>query len=202
MKAFAKCALVVGFVLLYLNVQTSAIILHSETTPPPDWSDHPAQTCIGRWGTNASCVVIGPNVIITTCHQNGYNAGATAPVVINGKNYTVKDVYVPPVGSDIRICSLNNANFTNYAGVYTADDELNKQIVIGGYGKGRGDDLYSKNKIYGYSWAPEGNTNLRWAQNHIHMIMDSFLVFDFDGPGHSTAAPYEGTAAEYDSGGG
>ncbi|AQQ70384.1 hypothetical protein SMSP2_00732 [Limihaloglobus sulfuriphilus] len=208
MKAFAKCALVAVFVLLYINVETSAIISHSETTPPADWSDHPANECMGRWGTNASCVVIGPNVVITTCHQNGYNAAATSPVVINGKSYTVKDVYVPPVGSDIRICSLNNANFTNYAGVYTAEDvetdsEVSKQIVLGGYGKGRGEGLYNKNKLYGYNWAPEGNTNLRWAQNYIDSLMgDSFMMLDFDGPGHSSAAQYEGTAAEYDSGGG
>ena len=200
MKNFAECMVFSALILLCISVEVPAVVLHSVTTPPPDWTEHPPDNVVGRWGTNASCVVIGPNVIITTCHQNGYEASSTSPVVINGTTYTVKDVYVPPSGSDIRICTLNDANFSDYVGIYDSTQELGKLFVIGGYGRGRGANLYTDGTVYGYQWASEANTTLRWGENKIRTVYSTYLYLDFDGPQSSNATQYECTVAEYDSG--
>ena len=193
-------------VLLCFRCVSMAVVLHPETEPPYNWTDHPPDSVIGRWGSNASCVAIAPNAVLTTIHQNGGNPEAVSPVVIDGTTYAVKKVYTPNIPDpDFRICVLYGANLSEYVPIYTASDEVGKLMVLGGYGRGRGETLAGGffNKTYGYTWAVEPNTTLRWGQNRIDSITDDTeLVADFDGPSASGATDYECTAAEYDSGSG
>ncbi len=53
------------------------IVLHTDNEPNlATWVDRPSTGVVGRWGTNASCVAIAPNYVITTRHQ-GISSGTT-----------------------------------------------------------------------------------------------------------------------------
>jgi len=204
-----KCLLVPTVLLiiavLIINSPAVAMVMHPDGEPPASWSDKPSDNILGRWGNNGSCVAIAPNYVITTRHQGG---GVGTTVVIGGNSYTVSQVW-NHASADIRIAKLAGANLTEYAGLYSATDEVGKEIVLGGYGKGRGDDLTSgSGKVYGYSWAGDDNQTLRWGTNTIDAsaIRSSWgftsetLRADFDILSNGT--DYEAAPAEWDSGGG
>jgi hypothetical protein len=205
---------------LFMAVSASGVVLHtydppSDPTKPPynQPTDHPNNAVVGSWNYNASCVAISPNYIITTRHQN---AGVGTTVTFGGKNYTVAEVTVN--GSvDMRVARLElngqPANLTSYVDVYTGSSEVGKNIVIGGFGKGRGDELPAGN---GYKWLGTDNKTQRWGTNKVDGVeskpaYNSFtketytsqvLKADFDGPGAISSTSYEAAIAEYDSGGG
>ncbi|AQQ70425.1 hypothetical protein SMSP2_00773 [Limihaloglobus sulfuriphilus] len=188
-------------ILVCVISSSNAIVLHPDSGQP---TEKPADAVIGRWDSNASFVVIAPNAIITTRHQK------TTPssVEINNTNYSLGEIYTTTDNSDIQIAELVGANLANYVPVYTASDEENKQIILGGYGRGRDPDKDTltgfQGKEYGYEWGSDNNETLLWGTNTIDEIGElnghKQLVTDFDGP--DVSRQYEASIADYDSGSG
>lgn len=190
----------------------SGIVLHDGNQP---W-DRPDDEALVRWSSNASAVAIGPSWLLTTRHQN------SSPATVIIEDVTCYCVYHEnwnggqTGNADIRLVKLlddagEDAQLSHYAGIYTARDEAGKNIVIGGYGKGRGIELKSGGITYGYTWENSGNTTLRWGSNKVNRTQanskmgkytSDIVVADFNGPGEGDATFYESALAEYDSGGG
>ncbi|MBI9018986.1 MAG: hypothetical protein JEZ07_17180 [Phycisphaerae bacterium] len=186
------------------------------------WTSHPPDSVVGRWSTNASCVAIAPNYVITTIHQNG-TEGLT--VTIDSKSYVVDRIWVLPAAScginpDIRLARLKDANLANYVPLYKKNNECGKYTVIGGFGKGRGEKMLADDgEAYAYQWAPGANDTFRWCSNtidnvffdmHINcpndviltgdLIQADFAPIPYDGIHPVTQ--YEGIITQFDSGGG
>jgi len=201
-------ALAITAFLFWAAQPTFGLILHLEGEPNlMSWTDRPPEDVIGRWGSNASCVVIGPNYVITTRHQGG---NLNTPVKIGGVTYTISQIWDHNT-ADLRIAKLSDANLPNFVGVYGNTNEVSKSIVIGGYGVGRGELLQKDGITYGYRWDNAGNTTLRIGTNKIQAtINDSALgkftsdiiIADFDGLNEGWSTTYESAPAGYDSGGG
>jgi len=201
-----------------------AIVLHPNHEPDlAVWTDRPDSNVVGQWSDNASFVVIAPNWIATTRHQS------TLPstVTIEGASYTChyKAEWLggPSGNADIRLVRLTasegaNPNLAHYAEPYTQTDEYTdpngsgdgRDMRIGGYGRGRESTLKNGPTVYGYTWGTgENNHNntFRWCTNRIEddgsdpdILNDpNTLIGYFDVPGWTI---YEGSTAEYDSGGG
>ena len=191
-----------------------------------EWTDRPVDELVGRWGSNASCVVISHNCVVTTKHQGG---GIGTGVEIGGVNYRVEKIWNHPGNTnpedpaygmvDLRIAQLGGADLDHYVEFYGELDEVDFAgcMVIGGRGVGRGEVLTSNGLTYGYAWEDmvgASNRSLRWCTNEIDSVQEnviasntngqvdnihSYVVADFDDPG---ATEYEGAVAGYDSGGG
>jgi hypothetical protein len=192
-----------------------AIILHNDNQP----TDRPTDAAVGRWkggpGSNASCVMIAPNYAITTRHQYG---GVGQTIEVGGQSVQVAEVWTNGT-TDLRVVRLAYANGAplnltagQYVSVYTGRDEstTSKSIVMGGFGMGRGSNLYSTvgNKLYGYTWSGTTNDTERWGTNLVDSTVNNYsisgytsdiLVAHFDAPGSTT---YEAGVAAWDSGGG
>ena len=174
----------------------------------------PPDAAIGRWVSNACCVPVGPNYVITTCHQ-GYGTGW--PVIIDGVTYMAAEVFDHAQG-DLRVMRLTlgglDANLAYYTPVYTGTDERLKNVVIGGWGQGRGDLLKTPTQVvYGYTWTGAFfDQPLRWGANRIEetpagevadgTFTTKVITADFDGAGGSAYRAREAAPAKYDSGGG
>jgi hypothetical protein len=205
-------------ILLLLTAPLYGIVLHPDSTVPPD-TPHPPFTVVGRWSSNASCVAIAPNYILTTRHQGG---GVGTRVYFNGTAYTVAQVWnaaevVPNRLTDIRVCRIVEpsggknypANLIEYAGIYPEPNEMTQTVWLGGYGKTRGADLINDaNAIYGYSWTGTANTVRLWGTNQIYAVYSGMayglyyapiVVASFNG---ATSSLMEAAVAEWDSGGG
>ncbi len=223
MKSTSVCAVRVFVFLLmwsYLAPSISfGIILHPDGEPNlAVWTDRPDVNVVGRWGSNASCVAVSSNCIITTRHQGG---GIGTSVYFGGIQYSVQEVWNEPGAGgtgDLRVCRIQrtaggSTNLADYVLPYTNTDEQSELCVIGGYGKGRGADVLSGITVIGYEWLGGNNQTQRWGQNKIESTgtgsspgyISDVIVADFDAPdthGSSGAQDYEATLALWDSGGG
>ncbi len=196
-------------VMLIASSPALAIINHASSGEP---TDTPNDAVVGRYGTNASLVVISPRYAITTRHQ-----GSGQNVVIGGTTYYTTETN--HASADIRILRLytdssksTDAALTSYVGLFNTTDETaagNNDIVLGGHGRTRGNDLTSGGQVYGYGWATDHNNNtygMHWATNLLESTgtagASDIIEGDFDGLGEGGATSYEGILAEYDSGGG
>jgi hypothetical protein len=185
-----------------------SIVLHPDGEPNlTTWTDRPDLNVIGRWGSNASCVAIASNCVITVRHSGG---GAGTQVKIGGRTYTVAETWNCGT-ADLRLARLYGANLTSFVGPYENTDEASKETVIGGYGDGRGAILTASGVTYGYEWDNSTNTTLRLGTNKIdgtanNSTLGSFtsdiIYADFDGLNEGQATIYEGASADHDSGGG
>ena len=184
---------------------SQAVVLHPEGEPASDFSDIniPDTNVIGRYNSNASCVAIGRNIVITTAHQGG--TSSSSKIRIAGRTYTFDKQWVCDDNSDIRIVKLKHANLSSYVNLNTSTLEARKSMVLGGYGKSRDEVL-----DYGYTWKSESNSTLRFGTNTIDGYKQSandiqyfdLLYADFDELGVRGATEFECIAAEYDSGSG
>ncbi len=185
-----------------------ALILHPGGEPNlASWMDRPRDDVVGRWGNNASCIAVSPNCIITTRHQGG---NINTPVEISGSTYSIAQIWDHNT-ADLRVAELHNANLAYFAGIYKATNEVRKNIVIGGYGDGRGKLLQKQGITYGYQWDNSSNTTLRFGTNRIEYVkndnnladlISEVVIADFDGLGEGRSTIYESTAVDHDSGGG
>jgi len=189
-----------------------------ETSPDSEWAPGinlgPAAATVWRWSTNASAVAIGPNdapvgyltdYFITTRHQGG---GIDTIVKFGETGYSVYDVFIHPT-ADLRMVRVRGAALADWAGFYTAADEVTRTdntAVIGGFGKSRGDTGPNY-----YTWTGSDNLTQRWGQNKlvdwVNNVSVSFYKSNvlracFDSYGIGTWVPYESAIAEFDSGGG
>jgi len=210
MSIAVGCAVMVCAVAALLGwcAGASGVILHPAGEPNlAVWQDRPPTAVIGRWGSNASCVVVSPNCIVTTRHQGG----STATVVrVDGVAYGIDRIWNHP-RADLRVVRLLGAAFNDFVDLYDAGGEIGRSVVIGGYGLIRGLELVTGGTVYGYSWQATGNTVLRMGTNRIDSIpapasgdayTSEILAADFDGLGSGFATQYECTVARHDSGGG
>ena len=184
------------------------LVLHTDDEP----TDKPPDDVVGRWRTNSSCVVINPNYVITTRHQGG----SSGTVQIGGIDYTIAQI--TNIGSvDLRVVRITTAdgqpaNLPNWVPLYTKRIEKNEtELTMGGFGKGRGETLYTDDMAYGYAWASGGNTTQRWGANRINNYTNnshlggytSDVVWGkFNDVGHGNYMQYEAAPASWDSGGG
>ena len=192
-----------------------AIVLHPEGEPNPHWLEKPHDEVVGRWGTNASCVAVSPNYLVTTRHQGG---GVDTTVYFGGMGYRVKQIWNEPsadgYSADLRVCRIENlmdqpANLSRYVAIQTDPNELDQPVVFGGFGMGRGEALVNGRTIYGYTWAGTDNTIQRWGENRIEQTgvvegtyTSEVIIADFDALGGPDAMPFEAALALWDSGGG
>lgn len=203
--------------LLCRTEQVYGIILHPDGEPNLEsWTDRPDCNVVGRWSSNATCVVVAPNWLVTTRHQNTF----PSTVTIGGTSYTChyRDEWKggPSGDADIQLVRLTTADGANpelehYASPYTGTGEVGEEIVIGGYGDGRGDVLWNYGTVYGYDWDHSANTTLRLGTNRIEGTEDGsalgshtsdIVIADFDGLNEGQSTSYEGTLGGHDSGGG
>ena len=206
-------------VVILLTVSTSAFgtVLHTGHEPDASWAGRPDNGVIVRWGGNASGVMIGRDgwsaspYFITTRHQFG---GPGTSVYVNGTSYTIESITNHDT-ADLRVVKLTT-DLSEFAMLNTSTSESSDgDIVIGGYGRGRGDDKLTGGTTWGYDWAVGAtvlNDTLRWGTNQIdgtgtavdtdNNFTSSLLTGDFDGWGDNGYTTYEAIPAEYDSGGG
>jgi hypothetical protein len=219
-----NCSLAIALAVLLCAGPALGIVFHPGHEPAPDWSDKPADQLIGRWSYNGSFVVIAPNWIIGTRHQG------TRPdtVRIGEIDYTTEysnawtggpDATASSAGGmDFQLARLtapdgSDANLTDFADIYTGNFFAGMELRLGGYGRGRGDDLQATGLdggliTYGYQWGTRVNSELRWATNRANNVVSRnidgtttpLITADFDDPGAGNPTEYEGTVAEYDSG--
>lgn len=197
----------------FFATDAAGVIIHPADDGSIGTVPRPAASVVGRWSTNASAVAIAPNHILTTRHQGG---GVGTTVVFGGMSYTV--AAVTNVGTaDLRVARITTvgggspANLTSFTPVYTGIDSVSP-FTLGGFGRGRGADLVTTGGTYGYQWASEGNTNLRFGRNTIEtagVAVDTVFGYtsdvlgaDFDGHNAVSAVPFEAMATQFDSGSG
>ncbi|HUV40229.1 MAG TPA: hypothetical protein VMW23_00380, partial [Sedimentisphaerales bacterium] len=139
------------------------VVLHPDGEPNlMTWLDRPDCNVVGRWGTNSSCVVIAPNHILACKHQGG---DVNTPVVIGGVTYRVDQILNHPT-ADLRVVKLHSANLSDYVDLYTEPNEIGREIIIAGFGRGRGTTVYNGNEPKGYTWstgAEYNNYTQRWG---------------------------------------
>lgn len=184
-----------------------ALILHpAGQSDPVTWTNRPADDVVGEWSTNASCVAVSRNCILTTRHQRG---GLGSTVKIAGVRYPVVQIWNHDT-ADLRLVKIR-ANIAEFVELYTKTDESGKEMVIGGYGVGNGPDLKAGNTTYGYEWGEPNTRGLRFGTNRIeNPVPDSNLppyvsdivVGDFDDLNRNSPTTYECIPAAHDSGGG
>jgi hypothetical protein len=185
-----------------------SIVLHPDGEPNLlIWTDRPDPNVIGRWGSNASCVAVSSNCVITVRHSGG---GIGTPVEIGGKTYTIAETWNYGT-ADLRLARLYGANLTSFVGPYENTNEASKETVIGGYGDGRGAILTTSGITYGYQWDNSSNTTRRFGTNKINSTQNNstlggytsdIIIADFEGLGEGQSTLYEGAVADHDSGGG
>jgi len=217
------CLAVVPAMLL-CAADAGALVLHPSADPPTLLST-PANDVIARWQSSATAVAISPAHVLLTQHQ-GSSVGAS--VRIGGVVYTVAEINVvhdsstPSNNLDLRVARLVNANgspahLLSYYDIYAGSAESGKTMVIGGFGEGRGANIYATtgnpNTVVGYEWdGVQGfNRVQRWGANVVTGTLDDVQVFNntyqndalvayFNSSSAGTYA--EATLANGDSGGG
>lgn len=176
------------------------IVLHYDAIP----DTRPSDDFIARWGTYASAVVVAPNYVVTTNHQGG---GVGTSITVAGSTYMVAEVITSV--TDMRIARITNpdgtpANLSTYVQIGTDPSAYIRwqEVYIGGFGKGRGDDLTTDGTVYGYQWTSSKNLTYTWGTNTIDKADGIWLYADFDALTAVGATTYESAAASGDSGGG
>lgn len=192
--------------LLYCTSPALGIIFHPNEGEPnlSTWTNRPADELMGKWGSNASCVAISPNHILTTKHQGG-TIGTN--IQIDQINYKV--IQETDIASDLRVARIittdgQPANLSSYAPLYTSTNLNGKTFVIGGFGKIRGEPPLKTpgGTTYGYTWAENTSQNLHWGSNKVDAYSTILIQGTFDGINEGDHITYEASPAEHDSGGG
>jgi len=101
----------------------------------------------------------------------------------------------------LRLIKLDNANLEKFIKpCFEISATSNIDVVLGGYGQGRGYILSNDGVVYGYLWDGSDNFTLRWGTNKINNLFDFALTLDFDGLNEGNSTTYESGLAYYDSG--
>jgi hypothetical protein len=197
--------------------QALGVILHPDSEPNlATCMDRPDANVVGRWSSNASFVVIAPNWIITTRHQKTFPATVNIAQVPYACHYRTEWAGGPSGQADIQLVRLTtvdgrNPQLPHYASPHIDANEPGRQMVIGGWGDGRGDPLQTDGITYGYEWDTSGTRMLRLGTNRIDSasydssageFTSDILAADFDGMNEGRSTVYECTPADHDSGGG
>ena len=195
-----KTSLLSALIVALMVAKAQAVVLHDDDMP----ADRPPEAAVGRWNSNASCVAVGREWVITTGHQGG-SVGSI--VTLAGVSYVVSEIHDSDY--DFRLARIRHldgrsACLTEYADLSFESATLpGQECILGGYGKGRGTPVVGKRRVVcGYSWAGSSNTVLRWGTNTIDFVLGNFLHADFDAADAADATSHEAALASWDSGGG
>ncbi len=168
-------AVLVAGVCLSATTPASAIVIRPDSEGNDPSFDTPPDSVLGAWINptwgNGSCVVVGPNQVITTAHQ-GAQSGATIKLVIDGVETTfiVGDTNRHDQ-ADLRVAKLwteggQPANLSDYVSLYTGTDEVGQNVIIGGWGMVRGAEVKrGPVNVIGYEWAHAELDNPSWGWN-------------------------------------
>jgi hypothetical protein len=190
--------------LLLICGSSWGIIFHPDGEPDLSaWADRPPDAVVGRWGSNASCVAISPNCVITTQHQG---VSTAVPVVLDGQTWRISRLWLHD-SADLCIAQLDGAHLQQYVAPVETGNEAGSSVVIAGVGNGRSGLLQTSGVVYGYGYDRLPNTTLRMGTNRIDSITKNsdgidLLIADFDGLSRKGSTLYECVPASYDSGGG
>jgi len=200
--------LVLTAILFWTAGSALGVILHPDGEPNlVTWTDRPPDDVVGRWRSNASCVVVSSNCVITVRHAG---SSVNALVEIAGEQYTVSEVWDHNT-ADLRIAKLYGANLANFVDIYENTNEVGRYFVVGGYGDGRDGLLETQGMTYGYQWDNSSNTTLRFGTNRIQGVQtdstlegftSDIIIAYFDGLSEGISTVYESTPADHDSGSG
>jgi hypothetical protein len=196
---------------VFMSLPALGVVLHTDDQP----ADRPSDDVVGRWGSNASCVLISPNVVLTTRHQGG---GVGTAVEIGGQTYLVEECF-DHYKADLRTARIVKPDdgsgvitewaLDEWARAYAGTSDTKRTVVIGGYGLGRGSTMYTDGGVpYAYAWGTGGNSTFRWGANYVDVPVWEFQVgllrskglrADFDDIGQDEVA-FEAAPALHDSG--
>ena len=152
-------------------------------------------------------MAVSSNCVVTTRHQGG---DTSVPVMIAGREYEIDQIWNHPT-ADLRVVKLKNANLSDFVELFTDSNEINREIVIAGYGKMRGEVLENYGTVYGYRWTTYSTSTVRMGTNKVKdydydiptlSYISDVIYADFDGLGEGDSTTYEATQVSLDSGGG
>lgn len=153
----------------------------------------------GRWGVGAG-TAIAPNLFLTAAHLGG-SVGGTFQY--QGQSFTTVASYSDPGGSDLKIWKVSGT-FSQYAQIYTKNDEVSRTLAVYGAGTARGAAVVGPNGNQGYLWGGSDG-KLSWGTNQVNSVEQfsgiDYLTFGFQAtppPGSATSS----TLSVGDSGGG
>ncbi|MDY6914589.1 MAG: PEP-CTERM sorting domain-containing protein [Planctomycetota bacterium] len=106
---------------------------------------------------------VADRFFITAKHVGG-SVGDT--FTYNGVDYTTVAKYDDPTGTDLRIWEVSQS-FSDWAPLYSAGNEQNKNLVVFGRGKTRGETVTAGGEDKGWKWSSEGLGTMRWGENTI-----------------------------------
>jgi hypothetical protein len=174
---FARLALLA----LGLATQTSrAVILYGtgdpsrNTTAPTGALQGSGWQYEGQWGGFLG-TPIAPQYFVAAHHVGGSVGQA---LTFNGTNYTTTAYWDDP-NSDLRIWKVNGA-FSNYAPLYSTNNEAGKPLVVIGRGTQRGDPVTVAGSLQGWKDGAADGV-MRWGQNQAYYAFSSYLVGAFTG---------------------
>jgi len=160
------------------------------TTPPTGALQNSGWQYEGQWGGFLG-TPIAPQYFVAAQHIGG-SVGQT--FTYNGVSYTTTAYWNDPA-SDLRIWKVGGT-FTNYAPLYSTNDETGKQLVVIGCGTQRGDPVTVAGSLHGWK-AGAADGVMRWGQNQVEYAFGSYLVGAFTG----TQGPNEAYLSSGDSSG-
>ncbi|MDB4578998.1 hypothetical protein N9105_06790 [Akkermansiaceae bacterium] len=197
------------------SLPSSGLIFWSADDPPANKETAPTGAYVDSgWQhvlrfKNFQGTMISPKHFITATHL-GNGTTVTQPVYFNGvaeKSFTIKPdsreiIQVNGEDSDLSVFEIWES-FDRYAPLYTSANEVGKEFVITGKGRGRGDALIRNSETVGWEWG-DGTTEAdRWG-------VSTILSTDTAGSGadliysqfRSNGGIHECQATGNDSGGG
>lgn len=144
----------------------------------------------GRWG-NFLGTPITPRHFITAAHVGGSIGGT---FTYQGQPYHTTARWTDP-DTDLRIWEIDG-QFPSFAPLYTANDELGKDLIVFGRGTQRGAEVLVSGAVKGWLWGTDDHVQ-SWGQNTVSDVDGTTLAFTFDASG----GPNEGQLSGGDSGG-
>lgn len=190
----------------------AAIIFLNDADPPANKETAPTGAYANSgWQyqlryKNFQGTMISPKHFITAEHL-GQHGAVSQPVHFNGvgeKTFTLKNggAYTRIGTSDLAVFEIWET-FEDFIPLYTGSNEVGKEFVLTGKGRGRGDTITRNSQTVGWKWgAPETEFD-RWGVNEVLATMTTsmgdpliYCAFDDDG------GAFECQAAGNDSGGG
>ena len=186
--------------LLGLGGCAYGLVQHLNGEPPQTWTDHPADAVSAMVGS-CSATVIHPQYIMSVSHCG---VSLSTPITVAGQVYYPEAIYTHPT-KDIRLIKVLDAHFSKTAVVNDAEPDLEDDslmTVIGGWGKKRGNTVYSTNnpnKEVGYSWSSQ-HGHLVWGTSRLRGYSNANLYTKFEHPDDPGGTAYECSLATYDSG--
>ena len=190
----------IPFLILTLFNLAFGLILHPNGEPPQEWTDHPSDAITATVGF-CSGTVIHPHYVITAAHCN---VGMSTPITVDEQVYFPNAIYTHPT-RDVSLVKVLDAHFTEFAVVHEIEPELEDkslEIVIGGWGKRRGNTVFAETDQYmpvGYTWGNHSG-RLKWGTSKLYGYSTAGIYTKFEMVNDPNGTPYECALATYDSG--